>query len=101
MHWFLNLKTAIKLSVSALAFVCCSRQAVSGFSISRMVKLVNMESAISKNVVTGLDTLNRVSRDASTTDGAMDRLLLTTNANKRSAITDDIVNAPEGRRRGH
>jgi len=92
MHWFLNLKTAIKLS---LCFGVCLLlgAAVSGFAISRMVKLVNMEAAISKNVVTGLDTLNRLSRDARTTDSAMDQYILTTSESKRRVILDEVVNA--------
>jgi len=90
MHWFLNLKTAIKLSI---CFGVCLLlgAAVSGFAISRMVKLVNMEAAISKNVVTGLDTLNRLSRDARTTDSEMDQFVLTTSESKRRAILDEIV----------
>jgi len=92
MHWFLNLKTAIKLS---LCFGVCLLlgAAVSGFAISRMVKLVSMEAAISKNVVTGLDTLNRLSRDARATDSAVDRLMIATSESERRAISDEVINA--------
>ena len=90
MHWFLNLKTGIKLS---LCFGVCLAlgAAVSGFSISRMVKLVHVESSITSNLVSGLENLNTMSVEARHSHMRAEQLILTNKAGNRTALSDAVL----------